>query len=164
LDSSCIGGEVGDTAVLYKEGQEIKVLRKYLGPETHHTVFEAELVGMCLGTELIQAERGVTMATIGVDSQAALRTTGSTTGASGQYLADEVHEGVHAVKKRHKNASMDMRWTLGHVGVEGNEKVDAEAKKAAQGQSSPDSHLPRSYRGILPRSKAAAKKKPSKES
>jgi hypothetical protein len=51
-DSSCIGGEVGATGVLYEEGQEKKVVRKYLGPKTHHTVFQAELVGMCMGTKL----------------------------------------------------------------------------------------------------------------
>jgi ribonuclease HI len=143
--------------VLYKDSQEKKILRKHLGPKTHHTMFEAELVGMCMGTELIRAERGVTTATLGADNQAALRTTHPTTGASGQYLADGVHEGARAAKKRHENISMDMRWTPSHAGVEGNEKADAEAKKAAQGQSSSDSHLPKSCRGILPRSKAAAK-------
>ncbi|KAH8996798.1 hypothetical protein EDB92DRAFT_1762167, partial [Lactarius akahatsu] len=38
---------------------------------------------------------------------------------------------------------LTVRWTAGHVGIEGNEKADEEAKAAAEGKTSPASDLPR---------------------
>jgi ribonuclease HI len=37
---------------------------------------------------------------------------------------------------------LTIRWTAGHIGIDGNELVDEEAKKAAKGQSSEPSSLP----------------------
>jgi hypothetical protein len=48
-DGSCIDGGVGAAAVLYKNGKEQKSARLYLGPESEHTVFEAELAGVAMG-------------------------------------------------------------------------------------------------------------------
>jgi hypothetical protein len=35
-----------------------------------------------------------------------------------------------------------LRWTVGHVGIPGNKKVDSEAKQAAAGLSTPNELLP----------------------
>jgi hypothetical protein len=40
------------------------------------------------------------------------------------------------------NLNMELRWISGHSGVEGNELVDVEAKKASQGDSSEPNLLP----------------------
>jgi hypothetical protein len=41
-----------------------------------------------------------------------------------------------------KNYQLTLRWMAGHIGIDGNELVDGEAKKAARGQSSNPKSLP----------------------
>jgi len=50
-NGSGIGGEVGMAAVLFRNGEEWRVLGKYLGKEEHHTVFKAEVMGLTLTAE-----------------------------------------------------------------------------------------------------------------
>lgn len=52
-DSSDIDGEVGAAAVLFPPHGEPKTLQYYLGPSTHHSVYEAEVIGLALGIELL---------------------------------------------------------------------------------------------------------------
>jgi hypothetical protein len=44
--------KVGASAVMYKQGALIKLLRYHLGSVSHHTVFEAEAVGVQLRLHL----------------------------------------------------------------------------------------------------------------
>ena len=48
-----------------------------------------------------------------------------------------------------------VKWTPGHIGIVGNEKVDEEAKNAAREGSSLAYNLPAPLRKDLPRSKSA---------
>jgi len=70
-DGSGHNGQIGATAVLYRGRVEKKTLRKHMGSEENHTVFEAELISISLATELIKYERHEQMATIRADSQVA---------------------------------------------------------------------------------------------
>jgi hypothetical protein len=47
-DGSAINGKVGATTVLIREGKTLRALHLHLGPESEHTVHEAELVGILL--------------------------------------------------------------------------------------------------------------------
>ena len=116
-DRSCIEGGVGAVAVLYREGIEKRLIRKHLGMESEHTVFEAEVVGLILAAKLVQAERGVSSAMLGADNQAALKAMRRTKGASGQHLVDCFHEQVDLAQWRHPGARIVLRWTPGHMGM-----------------------------------------------
>jgi hypothetical protein len=52
-DGSAQEGKVGAAAVLYCPGKETRSLHYHLGSVEHHIVFEAELVGLLLGLQLI---------------------------------------------------------------------------------------------------------------
>ena len=58
-DGSGLEGGIRAAAVLFKNSQEKRVLRKYLGNENSHTVFKAEVLGMSLAAELIRTEQSV---------------------------------------------------------------------------------------------------------
>ncbi|KAJ3832067.1 hypothetical protein F5878DRAFT_513758, partial [Lentinula raphanica] len=47
-------------------------------------------------------------------------------------------------------------WVPGHLGIEGNERADQEAKRAAETRSSRKAELPRCLRKALPHSQTAA--------
>jgi len=155
-DGSSLGGGVGAAAMLCRNRWVKAVLRKHLGSAAHHTVFEAEAVGLVLAAELVRAEAAVSMAIIGADSQAAIQATRNVKGASEQYLIDMVHERMAAAARRHRNLKIELRWMPGHEGIPGNKQEDTEAKRAAQGESSPRCRLPTSCRDVIPISRAAA--------
>jgi hypothetical protein len=64
------------------------------------------------------------------------------------------------VRKRQNKAkySLTLRWTAGHKGIEGNEEVDREAKKAAEGASLDRKLLLTYLRKPLPMNPAAVKR------
>ena len=69
-DGSDINGGVGAAAILFRDGIRQKTLRAYLGTSEHHTVYEAELVGIMLAAHLLHNEVSLTQADIGVDTLA----------------------------------------------------------------------------------------------
>jgi ribonuclease HI len=127
----------------------------YLGPDSEHTVYEGECVGQMLGVELVRREEGVEKALFAVDSQAAIQVLDSIIAKPGHYLFNQVHRDVEELKEIHSNLELHVAWVPGHEGVQGNELVDKEAKRAAQGHT--DRQLPPFLRNPLPISKSTAK-------
>jgi ribonuclease HI len=146
-DGSAVNGKVGTAAILLHIGKPPHVLHTHLGPESEHTVHEAELVGILQRLELIKTEKRANKACmLGVDNQAAIKAFKSNLRSPGHHLAREalrIAEQIQKRKKKTKYALM-IRWTAGHKGIEGNEAVDMEAKKAAEGLSS-EKHLLSTY-------------------
>src|SRR5258707_10307850 len=72
-DGSAFNGKVGAAAVLTRADKPHRILHYHLGPDSKHTVHEAELLGLLLALHLVETERpGCTSFVIGVDHQAAL--------------------------------------------------------------------------------------------
>ena len=155
---SCTTVHIGAAALLIREGEQDRTLHDHLGPSSLHTVHEAELVGLLLGLHLIKTERrGRTSFAVGADNQAARSTLNSVKSTTGQYIADEISKTAASIKKQRNsgNYSLTFRWAAGHVGIKGNEEVDGEAKKAAEGLSSGKKELPPLLRKPLKHNKAA---------
>lgn len=166
-DGSGYEGNVGAAAVLYRKGVEEpeETLRFHLGPLTRHTTYEGEAVGSILAAWMLQGRPEVGKATVTsyTDSQAFIRSTGARKTKPGQYLVmeylrlTEVMTDGTDIPIRPGTAKFALKWVAAHEGVVGNERVDEEAKKAAQGDSSPREELPPILRRRLPYSASAVK-------
>lgn len=159
-DGSAIDGKVGAAAVLTRAGHPPRALHLYMGPESEHTVHEAELVGILLALQLISTEKhSSTSFALGVDNQAVLKAFQSALRNPGHHIAREALQMANQVQKRRRkgNYKLTLRWTAGHEGIEGNEDVDREAKRAARGKSSDKKTLPFYLRKCLLINPAAVK-------
>jgi len=112
-DGSGIDSGIGVAAVLYRNGELKATLRKHLGSEDCHTVFEAEVVGLSLAAKLVRRERNVQSVVISADSQAANQATRNMKGRSGQHQVDRLHEGIERVQQAHQGLRVKLRWTHG---------------------------------------------------
>lgn len=158
-DGSAQDGKVGAATVLIRPGKETRKLHLHLGSADHHTVFEAELVGLLLGLHLIKTENTRTSFAIGVDNQAVLAAAATPGNRSGHYLANAFLTAAFNLRKIRGTTkyALTLRWTAGHVKIEGNEQADEEAKKAAEGTTSDKKALPKTLRKPLKHNKSTAK-------
>jgi ribonuclease HI len=159
-DGSALEGKVGASAILMRKGRHTRTLHYHLGPDTEHTVHEAELVGILLGMHLLSTEKKGKMTTmLGVDNQAAIKAFESQLRNPGHHLAREaLWIAIQMKKKRKKsNHTLTIRWTAGHEGLEGNKLADREAKEAAKGSTSDTKQLPSYLRRPLLINPAALK-------
>jgi len=74
---------VGAAAVMFKQGEEQLILRKHIGDEFQHTLYEAEVIGLTLVAKLIKRERIVKATIIRVDNQAEIQALENMKGAPG---------------------------------------------------------------------------------
>ena len=142
-DGSGLDGQAGAAAALYRGTQPPKVLRYHIGPLTKHTTPDSEAIGVILAMHLLQDEQNFTSASISIDNQSVISATAIRKPRAGQHLilgfmemADEL------LRRAGPDPRLELRWISGHSGVEGNELVDAEAKKASKGDSSEPHRLP----------------------
>ncbi|KAJ7665227.1 hypothetical protein DFH06DRAFT_985741 [Mycena polygramma] len=106
-------------------------MQAYLGrADGHHTV-EGEILGATLGLKVLQMLPGLTQATILVDCQQAIQEIFSATPKHAALIQRFRYE---AQSMRHMD-QIRIAWVPAHEGVEMNELVDGDAKKAARGES-----------------------------
>jgi len=135
-DGSGHDGGIGAAAILAYGHRQLKVARHFLGPATEHTVYEAECVGQLLAMGLLQKEMadisGADTAVL-VDNQSSITVHHGRKPRPGSYIIDSIRETHIKVRNKHHGIRIRIHWIPGHKDVALNEKVDAEAKKAAEG-------------------------------
>jgi ribonuclease HI len=143
-DGSGIKGKAGAAAVIYRGDGTPKVLRYCLGPLTEHTTFDTEAIGITLAAHLLGQEKNVWRATISLDNQVVITSLDTGKPKSGQNVIGEFLQQIERKWKRSNKATywLDVTWVKGHLNIEGNERVDEEAKKAAKGKMSKERKLP----------------------
>jgi ribonuclease HI len=191
-DGSGYKGGIGAAASLWVNGRKTKTLRFFLGKDSEHTVYEAEIIGVILGLQLLKSySKRIKETVIGIDNQAVIQALQNQKPKSGHYLLDKVHDmaedfqmaearkrkrgeagyrmgggitrnalgGFEWKTRRFKKCSdLSIQWIPGHSGLRGNEEVDTEAKRAAEGFTSRSKDLPPFLRGKpLPLSASSAK-------
>src|SRR6266481_152092 len=138
-DGSGHNGQVGAAVALICGDQPVKILHYHLGPLTHHTTYEAEIIGVLLALQLIGKEWSGSMASVKLDNQAVIQALSSCQAKPGNSLLSLIH--LHCdrltVASRHRPISLCLDWISGHDGIRGNELADAESKKATSMDSSP---------------------------
>jgi ribonuclease HI len=94
---------------------------------------------------------------IGLDSQVAIQALDSELTNPGHHLAAEALQIASHLQNRLGTTkySLIIRWTVGHVGIVGNEKADREAKRAASRLSSDSKDLPKYVRKNIKHSVSA---------
>ena len=164
-DGSGFNNGIGAAAILRRPGKADKILRFHLGSAKEHTVYNGEQVGMVLGAELLRREGYLHSAYMGVDNQAAIQAVLSRDSRSGHTLTDMFLQVLQQATDKHQLEDFQIQWVPGHAQIAGNEAVDAEAKRAAEGETSPANLLPPELRKgrspatpiCLPFNKAALK-------
>jgi ribonuclease HI len=182
-DGSSHNGGVGAAATLYVGSVKRKTLRYYLGPDTEHTVYEAEAIGLLLCLYLLTTlTRRLHNVFIGLDNQPVIKALNNQHSKASHHILDKIHNlaahlqaqedskiNIEAKRQakvrkekwtpRTRNVfNLDIHWVPGHADVLENEAIDIEAKAAAEGRSSQAKDLPTFLRkNPLPTSVSAKK-------
>ncbi|MBW0479808.1 hypothetical protein O181_019523 [Austropuccinia psidii MF-1] len=158
-DGSDIPGK-GKGAAAVAEPSGMTTMR-HIADTTPATNFESELVGLKLAIELIRRElylrreKNLSTGEIHIlsDNQGALRKVANPTiPSTGQHLYLQISNDLLSLAQL---ALIHLTWCPGHRGIEGNEKADNEAKKAASD--------PSIRQQLIPPSKAYIKQRITKE-
>ena len=94
-----------------KNGRELSSLRYHLGPETEHTVYEAEAIAVILALHMLtNLKEELTKVTIGTDNQAVLLGLRNQRSKPGHYLMDKIHDALEdfqATQTRNRNERVE---------------------------------------------------------
>ncbi|KAF7372169.1 hypothetical protein MVEN_00076000 [Mycena venus] len=163
-DGSGFEGGVGAAAVAMKGLDMGETRQKYLGTEGEHTVFESEVCGAILALDIIAGTPRLTNVDLFMDCQPAIIALSSPKPQPGQYLLAAFHALLGRLLRARRTLKIRIHWVPAHIGIEGNEAVDARAKEAAVGMFSPLASRISLFESPLPSSKAAAVASGSKAS
>lgn len=155
-DGSGYQGNIGAAAFSTGKDNQPRERQFHLGSDTHHTVFEGEVVGVILALDIILAEPRLRSATILLDNQAAIIALQRRRPQPGQYLIHLFHSQLQRLLKRRRTFQLQLVWVPGHMGIEGNEMADSLAKDASTGTTTL-LHCPIRQLSALPHSQAAAR-------
>jgi len=160
-DGSAMEGKVGAAAILLREGRPTCTLYFHLSLEGKHTVHEAELVGILLGLQLISTEKkGGTTFALRSDNQATIKVFHLNLRSPGHHLAQEALRLAQQIQNHNQKTkfALTIRWMARHKGIEGNEIIDRDTKRVAEGHASDKKLLPVYLRKLLLTNPSAVKR------
>ena len=104
----------------------------YLGKETESMVYAGELEAIHMAITHVRELATKTMrCRIFTDSQPAIKSIDKPRRQSGQSIIRRILDEIEELQRINPAYTLCFEWVPGHVGIEGNEKVDKAAKKAA---------------------------------
>jgi len=127
-DGSGIDKKIGAAAYALISGETI---HHHLGGEAQFNVYTAEIAAMQLGLERLWNHEAHPNCRIYTDSQTAIKAIERPRRQSGQSIIKDLLDCIDEIIEEHAQAQIEIMWIPGHSDIQGNERADTEAKKAA---------------------------------
>jgi len=127
-DGSGIDKRVGAAAYAPISGE---TRHYHLGGETQFNVYTAEIAAIQLGLERLWNHEIHPNCRIYTDSQTAIKAIERPQRQSGQSIIKGLLDCIDEITEQYTQVQIEMVWIPGHSEIQGNERVDTEAKKAA---------------------------------
>jgi len=99
-----------------------------------------------VAVDLLREEGSKGTLALGVDSQAAIKATGTFNSKAGHYHMDILYDDIWTLILAHDQRKLIVRCSPGHQGIPRSEVADEQAKQAAGGDNSAARLLPRSLK------------------
>lgn len=157
MDSLGIDSKIRVAVVMHNRAGKWILLKYSLCTTNEHIVYEARLNGMILATHMANKAKNLQKLTIVSNNQATIKTLESGMDKAQSYLIEVLRGACTWIEKKCRDATIEIKCVPWHMGVVRNEKVDMEAKKAAQKGSNPAKSLPCFLRQTLPICHTAAR-------
>ena len=141
-DGSGIENKVG--AAAYNSATK-EISHQHLGNEEQFNVYTAELTAIHLVIKQLRNHHECLTGRIYTDSQASAKAIDHPRRQSGQTIIKAILESIDELTSENTNMCIEIIWIPGHAEIEGNERVDIEAKRAA---TDPTLSRPHNYKPL----------------
>src|SRR5271167_4787812 len=121
----------------------------YLGKADTANVYAAELTAIQLGISMAgKSHEQYDKCFIFVDNQSSIRAIDKPKQQSGQYIIRNILQTLDELQNQRPSLEFKIEWVPGHMDIDGNEKADVEAKRAALEQLAGEPPLQRKLKSV----------------